>query len=74
MLNVVWALREKNKILSFDEFVEVVGEKTGENKTKDGIKRVFDMYDKEQTGEIGFEQFKDIIRFIGENLTDDEIL
>jgi len=73
-LNVVWALREKNKILSFDEFVEVVGEKTGENKTKDGIKRVFDMYDKEQSGEIGFEQFKDIIRFIGENLTDDEIL
>lgn len=51
-----------------------MGEKTGENKTKDGIKRVFDMYDKEQTGEIGFEQFKDIIRFIGENLTDDEIL
>lgn len=73
-MNVVWALREKNKILSFDEFVEVVGEKTGENKTKDGIKRVFDMYDKEQSGEIGFEQFKDIIRFIGENLTDDEIL
>ena len=32
------------------------------------------MYDREQTGEIGFEQFKEIIKFIGENMTDDDIL
>lgn len=54
VLNIVWALREQNKILKFEEFVQVVCEKTGDCKTKDGIKRVFDMYDKEQTGEIGF--------------------
>lgn len=32
------------------------------------------MYDREQTGEIGFEQLKEISRFIGENMTDDDIL
>ena len=32
------------------------------------------MYDREQTGEIGFEQLKEITKFIGENLTDDDIL
>jgi centrin-1 len=74
VLNIVWALREQNKILNFDDFVEVVCQKTGDCRSKDGIKRVFDLYDKEQKGEIGFEQFKDIIKFIGENMTDDDIL
>lgn len=49
-------------------------QKAGECKTKDGIKRVFDMYDKEKKGEIGFEQLKDIIKFIGENMTDEDIM
>lgn len=49
-------------------------EKTGENRTKDGIKRVFDLYDKEGKGVVGFEEFRQITRFIGENLTDEDIL
>ena len=67
-------MREQNKILNFDDFVDVVCQKTGDCRTRDGIKRVFDMYDREQTGEIGFEQLKEITKFIGENLTDDDIL
>ena len=52
----------------------MVCQKTGDCRTRDGIKRVFDLYDREQTGEIGFEHFKEIIKFIGENMTDDDIL
>ena len=74
VLNIVTALRETNKNLTFEEFVDVVCTYTGEVRTKDGIRRVFNLYDKEQTGVIEFEQLKKIARSLGENLTDNDLL
>ena len=74
VLNIVTALRETNKKLTFEEFVGVVCSYTGDVRTKDGIRRVFNLYDKEQTGVIEFEQLKHIARSLGEYLTDDDLL
>lgn len=47
-------MREQNKKLNFEEFVDVVCSFTGDIKTRDGLRRVFNLYDKEQTGVIEF--------------------
>ena len=46
----------------------------GEYRTRDGLERVWKLYDKEETGVIRFEQFKEISRSIGEYLDDHALL
>jgi len=44
-LSLIYALRDKYKPINFDEFLEIVGSKVGDTKTKDGLKRIFALYD-----------------------------
>lgn len=74
VVKIVWALRETNKILNFEEFVDVVCTQIGEYKTRDGLQRVWKLYDKEETGVVRFEQLKEICRSIGEYMDDQSIL
>jgi Ca2+-binding EF-hand superfamily protein len=52
----------------------VVCTQIGEYRTRDGLQRVWKLYDKEETGVIRFEQFKEISRSVGEYLDDGAIL
>jgi len=52
----------------------VVCTQIGEYRTRDGLQRVWKLYDKEETGVIRFEQLKEISRSIGEYLDDGAIL
>ena len=74
VVKIILALRETNKIMNFEEFVDVVCTQIGEYKTRDGLQRVWRLYDKEETGVIGFEQLKEIGRSIGEYMDDQAIL
>lgn len=47
ILSLIHALRDQNKPVSFEEFLGIVGSKVGETKTKDGLRRVFSLYDKD---------------------------
>ena len=60
--------------MNFEEFVDVVCTQIGEYKTKDGLQRVWKLYDKEDTGVIRFEQLKEISRSIGEYMDDAALL
>jgi centrin-1 len=46
----------------------------GETKTKDGIRKVFSLYDKDDNGVVDFEEFKAVVKQLHENLSDDDIL
>jgi Ca2+-binding EF-hand superfamily protein len=52
----------------------VVCTQIGEYRTRDGLQRVWKLYDKEDTGVIRFEQLKEISRSIGEYLDDQALL
>lgn len=74
ILNLINGLKEKNKPISFDEFIDIIASKVGETKTKDGLKRVFALFDKDANGVIDFEEFKAIAKEIKDGINDDEIL
>lgn len=74
VLKIVWAMRETNKILTFEEFVDIVCSQVGEYKTRDGLQRIWKLYDKEDTGVIRFESLKEISRSIGEYMDDNALL
>lgn len=74
ILTLIHALRDKNKSLNFNEFLDTVCSRVGETKTKDGLRRVFALFDSNEDGVLDFEELKSICKQLHENLNDDEIL
>lgn len=67
-------MRERGRPIDFDEFLEIICGRTGDAKTREGLGKIFSMYDNQGNGYIDFESFKHIAKEIGENLNDDQIL
>ena len=74
ILSLIHALRDKNKSLNFNEFLDAVCSRVGETKTKDGLRKVFAQFDRNEDGVIDFEEFKNIAKQLRENINDDELL
>jgi Ca2+-binding EF-hand superfamily protein len=74
ILSLIHGLRDQNKPVNFDEFLNIICSRVGETKTKDGIRKVFSLFDKDENGTVDFEEFKLIAKQLHENLTDDDLL
>ena len=74
ILSLIHGLRDKNKPVAFPEFLDIICSRVGETKTKDGIRRVFALFDKDENGVIDFEEFRVISKQLHENLNDDDII
>jgi Ca2+-binding EF-hand superfamily protein len=74
VLEMVNSLKDVNKPISFDEFLEIICSKVGDLKSKDGVTRVFRLWDREDHGHADFESFKHVARELGETMNDDELL
>lgn len=74
ILSIIHGLRDKNRPINFDEFLDCVASRVGETTTRDGLKRVYALFDKDENGVIDFEEFKAIAKEIKDGINDDEIL
>ena len=74
ILNLIYALKDKNRAVSFDEYLDIVCSRVGEVKTKDGLKKVFAIFDNNEDGVIEFEEFKAISKWLKEGINDDDLL
>nr|BAC43748.1 spasmin 1 [Zoothamnium arbuscula] len=73
VFEMISGLRALNRPIKLDEFLEIVASKAGDTKSREGLAKVFELWDPEATGFIDFEAFKRISRELGETLTDDDI-
>ena len=71
---MISGLRAMNRPIKFDEFLEIVASKAGDTKSKEGLSKVFELWDNEGQGVIDFNSFKRIAKELGETLNDDEII
>ena len=46
----------------------------GDMKTKEGLKRIFALYDKNGDGIIDYEEFKDVARWVKDGINNDDLL
>jgi centrin-1 len=74
VLGILNKLKEANRPINFDEFIEIAAGSVGEVKTKDGIRRIYAILDKNEDGHLDFEEFKQGLKLIQEHMTDDDIL
>ena len=74
VLNLINGLKEKNKPIGLDEFIDTVASRVGETKTKDGLRRLYSLFDKDENGVADFEEFKGIAKQIHDPINDDDLL
>jgi len=55
-------LRDLNRPINFEEFLGIVCSKVGDLKSRDGVTKVFELWDREGNGYADFESFKRIAR------------
>lgn len=59
--------------IDFEEFVEMMTGKMGDRDSPEEIRRVFKLFDDDETGRISFRNLKRVARELGENMTDEEL-
>lgn len=73
VFDMINGLRETNRPIKFDEFLEIICSKVGDTKSREGITKVYNIWDREGHGAVDFDSFKRIARELGETLNDDEL-
>ena len=64
----------KNGGIDFDNFVEAINDKLGDKESKEGIRRIFDLFiDDHNSDTITLNSLKKIARELGENMTAEEL-
>jgi Ca2+-binding EF-hand superfamily protein len=74
LYGIIDSLRSKGKPINFEEFVEIVSPQVGDTKTKEGLRTVFRHMDTDGDDYITFDELKQLARFAGDGINDDEIL
>ena len=76
--------KSKHNLLTFDEFIQEVGEKLGDKKSRDGIRKIFDLFNSKpgkdtikikdlikKCGELGINLSEKVFNFILNNIKDE---
>ena len=59
--------------ITFDEFVNEISNKLGDKSSKDGILRLFKLFDVDNSGSINPQNLSKVVKELGDNMTIDEI-
>ena len=66
-------LEERGNEVDFDEFLDAISSKLGNRETREGIDRIFDLFDDDKTGTINLNNLKRVAKELGETMTVDEL-
>ena len=66
-------LTKVNSEIDFDMFLDAITSKLGDKETSDGIRKIFDLFDDDQSETINFENLKRVARELGETMTAEEL-
>jgi Ca2+-binding EF-hand superfamily protein len=66
-------LEERGHEVDFDEFLDAISSKLGNRETREGIDRIFDLFDDDKTGTINLNNLKRVAKELGETMTVDEL-
>ena len=59
--------------IDFEEFVEMMTGKMGDRDSPEEIRRVFKLFDDDETGTISLKNLRRVAKELGENMTDEEL-
>ena len=66
-------MEELGREVDFDDFLDSISNKLGNRETREGIDRIFDLFDEEKKGVISLKNLKKIAKELGETIDDSEL-
>ena len=64
---------ENSQGINFDHFLDSITAKLGNKETKDGIARIFDLFDDDKSGSINIHNLRRVAKELGETMSADEL-
>ena len=59
--------------IDFDMFLDAITSKLGDKETRDGISKIFELFDDDASGSINLGNLKRVARELGETMTAEEL-
>ena len=70
----LFSLLEKNEEVTFDEFIKSIYEKLGDNKSQNGIQRLFEMFKNgNQPNNLTLNDLRNIANQLNENISENDL-
>lgn len=66
-------LEERNKEITFDDFLDAISNKLGNRETRDGINRIFDLFDDDHSDSINLNNIRRVAKELGETMSAEEL-
>ena len=66
-------LEERNKRITLDDFLDAISNVLGNTETKDGVNRMFDMFDHDHLGSINLVNISRVAKELGETMSSEEL-
>lgn len=71
--DMIAQLEKEGRAISFDQFLEGISKQLGHREDREGIDRIFDLFDEDKKGFISVTNMKKIARELGESLSQEEL-
>ena len=53
--------------MDFEEFLDAITSRLGDRESREGIRRIFMLFDRDKTGSISFRNLKEVAEELGKN-------
>ncbi len=70
---MICELDEYGSDIDFQEFLEAITNKLGNRDTREGVDRIFDLFDDDKTGTINLTNIRRVAKELGEQMSVDEL-
>ena len=71
--DMICELEEGGHEVDFEEFLNAISSKLGNRESREGIDRIFDLFDEDKTGTINLNNLKRVAKELGETMGQDEL-
>lgn len=66
-------LDQDGSTIGFEDFLDAITAKLGDKESRDGIHKIFSLFDDDKTGTISLKNLKRVSKELGETMTEEEL-
>mmetsp|Transcript_6406 Transcript_6406/g.8921 ORF Transcript_6406/g.8921 Transcript_6406/m.8921 type:complete len:167 (+) Transcript_6406:67-567(+) len=66
-------LDQDGSTIGFEDFLDAITAKLGDKESRDGIHKIFNLFDDDKTGSISLKNLKRVSKELGETMTEEEL-